>query len=226
LPEYLFQGLARQVDLGRLDGRARLAELARPYLSKVTHGVLRELMLERLAELTRTGRDSLAPMLKTEAKAATHPSTTSGREARQAPSIMRMAIGLLVQNPGLATKAPRAEMFADLDEPGAELFTGMLEWLQENPGLNTAAVVEHYRDSPEAQHVARLAVWEHPMLEQNVEAEFSGLVTKLTRKSVQAQTDTLLRKEKLGGLTDAEKAELARLLRLKASFTGNISEKH
>ena len=34
LPDFLFETLVRQVDLTRLDGRARLVELARPHLSK------------------------------------------------------------------------------------------------------------------------------------------------------------------------------------------------
>ncbi|MDH3311393.1 MAG: DNA primase, partial [Gammaproteobacteria bacterium] len=53
LPDYLFDSLSRQVDLGRLDGRARLVELARPLLSNMPAGILREMMLGRLAELSR-----------------------------------------------------------------------------------------------------------------------------------------------------------------------------
>jgi DNA primase len=63
LPDYFFQHLGGQVDLGRLDGRARLAELARALLSKLPVGVLRQLMLARLAELTRLGKDDLNRLL-------------------------------------------------------------------------------------------------------------------------------------------------------------------
>lgn len=226
LPEFLFQGLAKQVDLGRLDGRARLAELAKPYLSKVQPGVLRELMLDRLAQLTQTGRDKLSSLVKSGERAA-HPAFPGpGGGQRQPPSMMRLAIAVLVQHPALAAKAPRAEMFTELDEPGTGLFVSLLEWLQENPGLNTAAVVEHYRDSPDATHVARLAVWGHPALEQDVEAEFSGLVARLARQATHAQTDYLLRKEKLEGLSDPEKAELARLLKQKAALVDPSPRKH
>src|SRR4030067_911942 len=49
LPDYFFQHLADQVNLSRLDGRARLVELARPHLSKMRPGVLRPLMMVRPA---------------------------------------------------------------------------------------------------------------------------------------------------------------------------------
>jgi DNA primase len=226
LPEFLFQGLAKQVDLGRLDGRARLAELAKPYLSKVPPGVLRELMLDRLAELTQTGREKLSSIVKGAERSASPASPAGGGGQRQPPSLMRLAIAMLVQHPALAAKVPRAEMFAELDEPGAGLFVSLLEWLQENPGLNTAAVVEHFRDSPDGAHVSRLAVWEHPALEQDVEAEFTGLVARFARQAIHAQTDYLLRKEKLEGLSDPEKAELARLLKQKAAQAGPTPRKH
>jgi DNA primase len=225
LPEFLFQGLARQVDLGRLDGRARLAELAKPFLSKVPPGVLRELMLDRLAELTQSGRDKLASLVKGESQAVSREVRPGGGQ-RQPPSMMRLAIAMLVQHPGLAARAPRAEMFEELDEAGAGLFVGLLEWLQEHPGLNTAAVVEHYRDSPDGSHIARLAVWEHPALEQDVEAEFLGLTARFARQATHAQTESLLRKEKLEGLSDPEKAELARLLKQKAAPADPTPRKH
>ncbi len=60
LPDYLFDTLSRQVDLGRLDGRARLVELARPLLSKMPAGVLRQMMLDRLARTEPHGPGQIA----------------------------------------------------------------------------------------------------------------------------------------------------------------------
>jgi DNA primase len=50
LSEFLIQELAGQVDMNTVDGRARLAELARPLVNKVPAGVYRELLIESLAE--------------------------------------------------------------------------------------------------------------------------------------------------------------------------------
>jgi DNA primase len=53
LPELLFARIAGQVDLGTLDGRARLVDLARPLLARLPAGALRQLMHQRLAELAQ-----------------------------------------------------------------------------------------------------------------------------------------------------------------------------
>jgi DNA primase len=50
--EFLFQRLSTGLDLDSLDGRARLGELALPHIEQVAPGVLRELLIGRLADLT------------------------------------------------------------------------------------------------------------------------------------------------------------------------------
>ncbi|MCC5874149.1 MAG: DNA primase [Gammaproteobacteria bacterium] len=51
--EYLFSELARELDLGSLDGRARLAHLARPMLERIPGRLVKTLMMRRLAELAQ-----------------------------------------------------------------------------------------------------------------------------------------------------------------------------
>ncbi|NBP94480.1 MAG: DNA primase [Gammaproteobacteria bacterium] len=50
LPDFLFSKLAAEIDLSRLDGRARLVELARPLLARIPEGPLRDLMDQRLKD--------------------------------------------------------------------------------------------------------------------------------------------------------------------------------
>lgn len=59
LPEYLFDHLMAQVEMNTLDGRARLVSLALPLIDRFPKGVLQELMINRLAELTRLEKTSL-----------------------------------------------------------------------------------------------------------------------------------------------------------------------
>ncbi len=49
LSEYLIQQLLQQVDLTHVDGRAKLAALARPLFTRMPEGVYRELLADRLA---------------------------------------------------------------------------------------------------------------------------------------------------------------------------------
>ena len=88
----------------------------------------------------------------------------------------------------------------------------MLDILKIDPELNTAALIERFRDSEHRTHLEKLVVWTHPVLEQDAEAEFQGTLTQLQKAVREQRTDRLLYKERAKGLNQAEKAELGRLL--------------
>ncbi|MGE5240402.1 MAG: DNA primase [Bacteroidota bacterium] len=228
LPDYFFSSLVQQVDLSRLDGRARLVELARPLLSKMPTGVLRQMMLDRLAELSRIDAGKLSvPSGNPESPVASNPATrpvTGGR--REPPSVVRLAIAMLLQHPSLAERVHDEPGFANLDLPGMNLFLAVLQVLKSTPRLNTASIVESFRDSEHQHNIAKLAVWQHPVLEQNVELEFTGLMDRLREISAKQRIERLLQRQRSGEASQAEKAELARLLMEKQETARSFPSRH
>jgi DNA primase len=216
LPDYLFDTLSRQVDLGRLDGRARLVELARPLLSKMPAGVLRQMMLDRLAELSLMDPDKLPVNAANPAQPVPQRGfRPSGSGPREPASVVRLAIAMLLLRPELARNVRNADALADLDMPGIPLLLELLRVVQGTSGLNTASIIENFSDSEHKQNLAKLAFWQHPALEQDLETEFSGVMNRLEEVSARQKTERLLQKKQVGGLNQAEKDELARLLSLK-----------
>ena len=209
LPDFFYQSLSAEVELGRLDGRARLVELARPLLSKLPPGVFRQLMWERLGAVSGVVvKDTGAPPA-TE-RIDPRESYRPGRQApHRPPSMVRVAIGLLVQHPNLVRHVPDREAFHWLEQPGLDLLYTLVELLNANPHLNTAAVVEQFRGTPDEQSIAKLAAWDHAAMQGDAEAQFLGAIGQLRRDAAAASASRLLRKP---DLTSAEKAELARLL--------------
>src|SRR3989344_822150 len=217
LPDYLFDTLSRQVDLGRLDGRARLVELARPLLSKMPIGVLRQMMLDRLSELSHMEPGKLPvsagnPDQRTSSPRAFRPASSGPREP---PSVVRLAIAMLLQRPELARNVHNEDALADLDMPGISLLVELLRVVKATAEMNTASIIENFSDSEHKQNLAKLAFWQHPALDQDLEAEFSGVMSRLDEASARQKTERLLQKKNTGELNQAEKDELARLLSLK-----------
>ena len=62
LSTYLFRHLSDGLDLSTVDGRARLARLALPYLDKPAGPVYRALLTQELSQLTRLDKESLAQL--------------------------------------------------------------------------------------------------------------------------------------------------------------------
>jgi DNA primase len=165
LSEFLVGQLVAQVDLGSVDGRARLAELARPMVQRVPEGIYRELLLDRLAEEVRMpasrlfallGLDGSAPAARRQQPAARpRPGIGAGRKP-----LLTQAIMLVLHHPGAARAVADLEALRALPARGVDVLVELIEAVAANPKLTTAQLVERWRDRPEGARIAELAAAE------------------------------------------------------------------
>jgi len=218
LSEYLVEHLAQQVDLEHVDGRARLAELAKPLLQKIVPGIYRELLIDRLAQSVRMPAAKLATLLlpATEAAANDRParSRTGTALSSGRGSVVRQAIVMLLNVPEAAQQVNGAERLAGLSQPGVSLLAELIADLKARPALHKAAVVERWRERPEGAHLMRLASTESLVNDSKAAArELQTAIEKLVHQTGPAErTDELLRKADEAGLSVEEKLELQGLL--------------
>ncbi len=213
--EFFFQHLAERADTGTIDGRAQLVELARPLLARMAPGVFRHLLLQQLARLARLELAELERLLETSRKPSANERPSGGSRWRQAPaplSPVRVALMRLLHAPALAAEAGDPARFAELDVPGLDLLREVIEILQENPHLNTSALLERWREHPHARHLEKLALWEPAVDDEaGLRAEFLGALARLDQKRLQRRYEWLLARSEQGSLSAGEKQELKEL---------------
>ncbi|MEW6353122.1 MAG: DNA primase [Pseudomonadota bacterium] len=219
--EFFYETLRKKADITSMEGRARLVELARPLLSKLSAGVFRHMMVTRLAELTRMDVSVLTPMLglgKLPATAARRPvqtiKRTDGRRPAPRMTPVRLAIALLLQQPALAALAGDPARWTEAQIPGLNLLTSLLHALQAQPQLSCAALLERWRDTEDGRHLMRLAQWRHEIPEDGIEAEFRGALARIDDQGVEQRKERLIDKSRGGELTAEERLEWQRLFKL------------
>jgi DNA primase len=201
LSEFLIQELAGQVDMNTVDGRARLAELARPLVNKVPAGVYRELLIESLAERVGLTAAKLEKTLGSSAKQA----------AAGQPSVIRHAITLVLNEPQSCLQLD-VEKLAGLKRPGAELLRILIETVQAEPTITTAGILERYRHHDEGRHLGKLVASEMPLDEEfDAAAELAECLEQLALAGRKERVDFLIEKQRVSGLSDDEKTELRQL---------------
>ena len=202
-----------------IDGRARLAELARPLVNKVPAGVYRELLLESLADAVGLTAAKLEKMLGTGAsgdKRIQKPGAlqrSRGRKSFSAvqPSVIRHSITLVLNEPQSCLKLD-VEKLAGLNRPGAELLRSLIETAQAEPNITTAGILERYRHHDEGRHLGKLVASEVPLEEEfDAAAELAECLEQLALASRKARIDFLIEKQRVSGLSDDEKSELRAL---------------
>jgi len=222
LSTYLYDHLAQQVDMSSIDGQARLVELARPHLKKLPAGVFKHMMVTRLAEIAHMEGRTLSRLLGSNEPIATTavsrpPSRQSRNKRGKQPSLVRLAITLLLNNPSLGQLEQEPQRFASLNAPGITLLIELLEMLRTSPHLSTGAVLERWRDREESRYLAKLVQQENLVTNDHQEQEFSDLLQQLYRQHIAQRIEFICNKP-AAEHSDAEKAELQHLFKQKSGI--------
>lgn len=213
LSQFFFAELGKDVNLTSLDGKARLAERARPLLAQIPDGAFRDLMLAELDKSTG---------VRVRVAAAPVDAAVKQRSARpQQRSLVRSAVALLVQRPALASALEPPWAFAELRQPGVPLLIELIGVCRARPDMMSGALLEHFAEREEAKALQKLAVMDFPGGEDESRAEFLGAINQLDRQTEsQRRSDLQLRLKELEmkgatGLTEEERNELRQLLAVK-----------
>jgi DNA primase len=214
LSEYLVRELGERIPTRGADGRARVAQAARPLLQQVPEGIYRRLLAERLAQAfgfqqTPAGMAELLGVSLGQPLEFGRSIATLGRG-----SLVRQAIRLLLHFPQIAPRIP-AERFAalkEVEEPGTQLLQTLLAELQAEPAGSTGQVLERWRERPDGVHLARLAAAEALVPGAGAaERELGQALERLLDQSGRRRLDRLLEKDRATGLSNEEKQEIQRL---------------
>jgi DNA primase len=216
LSDYLLEELRREAGTGNLDGRARLAELAKPIVRLLPGGVYRELLTDRLAQEVGLGRDRLAAAMgeaPAENKPSHAPRRAAGRQARLRPSLVRQAITLLVNFPELGSQLSVPPGLSRVRQKGVGLLIELMELTRQVPGLTPAALVERFRERPEGRHLHELLAAPQPLGPEAAGRELADSLQRILALEREERISELVSKAEAGGLTAAEKDEFRQLQR-------------
>jgi DNA primase len=205
LSEFFFAEIGKDVNLGSLDGKARLAERARPLLAQIPDGAFRDLMLAELDKSTGVRVQVASP-------------DVAPARARNAPpqqrSLVRAVITLLVQRPALASAIEPPWTFALLRQPGVPLLVELIGLCRARPDITTGALLEHFATRDEAKPLQKLALMDFPGDEDGARAEFLDALRQLERQTQlqrRGEIEALIRDGGIEHLGEREKDELREL---------------
>ena len=215
LSDYLIQELRTRADTDTMDGRARLAELARPLLAELPEGVYRELLTDRLAEEVGLNRERLAALLGDGKSAPTprRPGVRAGAGRGTRPSLVRQAIQLLLNYPRVGAEVRPPASLASAALPGIPLLVELLEMTAARPDISPASLVERFRERPEGRHLEALLADEMLIAEDGAARELADNLARIVASGQRRRLEELVAKASDGALSAEEKEELRHLRR-------------
>jgi len=209
LDQFLFDSLTSQVNMERMDGKARLVSLARPLINKLPEGALRQMMLAKLSSLSGLAGSQFGQSRTQPVRRRSRQQSSQLQPGQLSP--LAFAISMLLQDPQLGSNLKQPDLIAEVDLPGAEHLQTLLGIVADNPQVSTAQLVEYFRDSDVHDYFKKLAVYPTSIEESVRQKHFTDTLLTLASKQQEQIRLRLLEKSRQQDLTEVEKKELLAL---------------
>ncbi|MCW8922069.1 MAG: DNA primase [Gammaproteobacteria bacterium] len=208
LSEFLFEQLSEDLNTQSSEGKSLLTEKAKPLLSKLPESVFKDLLYQKLAELTGLNINKL--QLESSENTTLKPTISSTRSNREVKlSATRDAIALLLQFPNLSCEINIPDTFIDSEIQGLALLHEINSLIQSHPDITSAALLERWRDNknfPALQKMMQREILGSDDL-QNMKRLLTDAIDNLTNKHHDLRYEILEKKFHEGSLTDMELEE-------------------
>ena len=218
--EFLPQELAKQVDLGHLEGGEKLLKLAKPHLDKLSDSFLKKRLIEKFAQLAQVDLATATAFLSRPARHSPRSQNKmTNLDRGNAPAtltltIMAKAISLIIQYPGLNRVHSRQIKLLDgLEINGLNLLIELSNQLDSNPDLNTAAIIERFRSTNHHNVLEKLATQHHLISDEALlSKEFEEILARLNQQRLDQTSNQLMEKVKTGQMTEEQAANQLKTL--------------
>jgi DNA primase len=177
LSEFLLRELASHCDMTSAEGKAKLVAEAKPLLSRLQTPLLRLQLVKRLAEASGFSQAEVERLCDLRPVARPAPA----RVPRQAPSLLRPLLRLLLQKPSLAANLPLNALPVNSAEARAVKFLCETIIAAGEPTPAYAALIERLRGNEDESILREAAaeLMQQPFAEEDIDAEFEGAVKRL-----------------------------------------------
>ncbi len=213
LSDYFFEHISEKLNLSEMEGRAQLVGKAKPYLEKLPEGIFREMMLSRLKTISgiSTLNDLNNPSKSKTPYTEKKPPNTSPQSASVKSA--KTATALLLQNPRLIHNIDQKNINWDLlDIRGIALFKNIQQVILSKNTVNTAILIEHYRNTAHEKSVKALASLNLYVSENNIDMVFADTLNSLLKQGKYAAIAKLETKAQNQGLDIHEQQLLIKML--------------
>jgi DNA primase len=208
LNRFLLETITQDIDISSLAGKSQLINAAKPYLNKMADGPYKQLMIDELSRLTRIEAHRIQQLL-TEKTSDPTPSTHT--TIKRSPA--RIAIALLLQHPDIFKECSAQLPPELLDIQKQRVLKTLIQQVAADPSVNTAKLVELWRDTPVFESLTQLATWDHQVPEGALSKEFIDIVLFLAKQTRESTIQQLMKKAQEQGLNDDERVKLQNMLK-------------
>ena len=134
------------------------------------------------------------------------------KNKKEKTSITKKAITLILNYPSIGREA-KLNLIEKNNEPGTEILRKLIQTIQKKPDINTAGLIEFWRNDSEGKFLGQLASKELPKNDEfNAQAEMNDCLIQLNKSYIKTRITSLIDKQRNEDLSSDERKELNELI--------------
>lgn len=204
MSDFLLGTLLKKTDLSTCEGKTRFITLAISFVRKISGSVLKFCLFRKIAFLVGIPDISYFFFMIKKNKI----NRISKKKSSIKFTTIKILIALLLQNPNFVNLIKNFDeiKFSKLD--GLSFFLDLVDFCKSNPGINTAQLLEYYRNNKFIGEIKKLAVWNDIKEEKLEKKIFKDALKHLHNSILNQRFSFLIKKERIKGLSIDEKREV------------------
>ena len=176
---FIFDELESNTDIRRHDGKAKLVEDFKPIFSKMPDSSIRELMVSDLVEKTGLDERFINSRFSQNQNRSGPQRSAPRTPGTGSLNLTSKALAVLVQNPTFGWSLESPSELAILNDSNIRLLVEVMGFVKEHPKINTAALIENFRESEHFETLQKFAELQHNVAPDSLAFEFEGMIAKL-----------------------------------------------
>jgi DNA primase len=210
LNQFFFDTLLENIDMSIFSGKSKLIMKAKPYLIKMADCPYKYLLINELAQLTRIENHRILK-LNSEKKVSSEKEEPENSPISRTP--MRIAIAILLQCPAIYSECDNLAKIMQESGNKPRVLIKIMQQIAAKPTINTAALVELWRDTPLFNIINELAGWDHKVPQHAQAKELIETILFIAKQKHENKIQQLIEKSRKVSLTESERRELQILLK-------------
>jgi len=231
LSTFIFNNLAKELDINSPEGRAKFVSYLRAIVNKVYDEIVKEFLLEDLAKKLELDLERLKNMLAVNTTSSfNNPNINTNinhtnhiQKTAQIVNnyghnkVLKKAASILIQFPELIELVKK---YSIIDEHGDQDNLILLQLIQiiKEGACTTGQVLDNWNEPQSKEYIFQLALIEHLVNKKELELELEDILQNLNKFNKGYEIEELLTKVKangMGTLSNDEKLKLTELLKEK-----------
>lgn len=213
MTDYLLEHMSEKYNISSREGKSRFMDEMSNMLDTMPDTLIRDQLIADIARLTSIEENTIR---KRQVHLEQMPQMQGFKRIQNhtvQKTPVRYAISLLFNQPSLVSEVENPEQIARFDLAGSDFLATLIETIEENPQISTAAMLERWRGTRYEQFIVQLLRWQPESPDREIlRAEFRDCLQRIQYQAHERQLECLLHKARTEGLDDVEQRDLLMLL--------------